>query len=243
MNSERRPKQVDQNSTLARLKSFRVSLFSVIAFAFLTIILFSAQTYAFFTDGIDNQQNQIASGTLKIELIQMREAGTGETTHINPVEVMPATQVSKIVMVRNAGTLPVYIRIKIEKDINKQDSALPENWEDLITCDFNLDNIATDVKEGHWTYQDGYYYYNAPLAVGAITEPLFEQVLFSAQMGNEFANSEIYFTVRCEATQVNGNGNSPMNAIGWPVAQGTNTGDHSAITDSSEETLSGETTN
>ena len=217
---------MDQKSNLARQKkkSLRNSLFSMVAFAFVTIIFFSAQTYAYFTDGVDNEQNKIASGELDIELIEMRQSGTGETAYVNPVEIMPATKVSKIVKVQNTGTLPVYIRIKIEKDINKQDKDLPPDWESLITCDFNLDDTATaNVKEGLWTYQGGYYYYNEPLEAGKTSVPLFEHVFFSADMGNEFTNSEIFFTVRCEAAQVNGNADSAMEATGWPAEQNADT--------------------
>jgi hypothetical protein len=35
-------------------------------------------------------------------------------------------------------------------------------------------------------------------------------------MGNEFTNSEIRFTVICQATQANGNSDSPLTAWGWP---------------------------
>lgn len=235
---------MDQKSNLARQKkkSLRNSLFSMVAFAFVTIIFFSAQTYAYFTDGIDSQQNKIASGTLDVELIEMRQSGTGETAYVNPVEIMPATEVSKIVKVKNTGTLPVYIRIRIEKDINKQESELPENWESLITCDFNLDNIATDAKEGLWTYLDGYYYYNEALEAGKTTVPLFEHVFFSADMGNEFTNSEIFFTVRCEAAQVNGNADSPMEATGWPVEQNTDTTEAPGTTETPDATETPDTT-
>ncbi|MBE6690075.1 MAG: hypothetical protein E7590_02170 [Ruminococcaceae bacterium] len=197
-------------------KSIRNAIISAVAFAFVTIVLFSAQTYAYFTSGVNNDKNEIVSGNLDIELIELKNTDQGETTYINPVEIMPATSVSKIVKIKNAGNLPVYVRIKIEKTINKPADSLPTRWEDLISCDFDLDDVTTPEVEGLWIYQDGYYYYNMPLEPGSATVPLFENVYFSADMGNAFMDSEIYFTVRCEATQSNGNANTAMEAIGWP---------------------------
>ena len=189
-------------------KNFRNSIISTIAFATLTIILFSAQTYAYFTSAVDTNQNEIALGNLDVSLIEMKETGAGETAYVNPVEILPATNVSKIVKVKNTGELPVYIRIKIEKNINKPEDSLPANWQDMISCDFNLEA---------WTYHtDGYYYYKLPLEAGMVTVPLFETVSFSSEMGNQFTNSQILFTVICEATQANGTGSSPTEAVGWP---------------------------
>ena len=203
-------------------KNLKISLIATLLFVLVTIVLFSAQTYAYFTSNDSSDQNQIVSGQLDIELIEMKETANGETAYINPVEIMPATSVSKIVKVENAGNLPVYIRIKIEKSINKPENSLPANWQDLISCDFDLDDASTEEMEGLWTYQDGYYYYNLPLEAGSATVPLFETVFFSAEMGNAFTNSTISFTIKCEATQANGNGNSPMEAVGWPVDGASN---------------------
>ena len=202
-----------------RKKSIRNSIISIIAFALVTVALFSAQTYAYFTADVESNQNRIASGKLDIELIELKNTAQGETVYVNPVEFMPATEVSKIVKVKNTGDLPVYIRVKIEKSINKDVNAIPVDWENLITCDFALDDPDTAEMEALWTYHDGYYYYNMPLDAGSATVPLFEHVYFSAAMGNEFANSKIGFTVKCEATQANGNGTTAWEAVGWPVNQ------------------------
>ena len=215
--------QVEQDNAALLLqkqkkKSMKLSLIAAIAFVFITVLLFSAQTYAYFTSGVENDKNKIVSGNLDIELIELQDTGMGETAYINPVEIMPATSVSKIVKVENAGNLPVYIRIKIEKSINKPENSLPANWESFITCDFDLDDESTPAVEGLWTYRDGYYYYNLPLEAGNATVPLFENVSFSAEMGNAFTNSTISFTVKCEATQANGNGDTAMEAVGWPTA-------------------------
>ena len=218
--------QITEKSKLNRQKkkSLRNSIFSMVAFVFITVLIFSAQTYAYFTDNSQSEKNRIASGTLEVELIEMQNTDQGQIAYVNPVEIMPGTEVSKIVKVQNTGSLPMYVRIKIEKSINKPENELPDGWRDLIECNFNLDDESTvGVKEGLWTYRDGYYYYNEPLKPGKTTVPLFDAVSFSADMGNEFTNSTILFTVSCQATQANGNADTAMDAIGWPPEESEST--------------------
>ena len=208
---------MQSNYVRQKKKSFRNSIISIAALTFVTVAIFSAQTYAYFTDNAASNNNRIVSGNLDIELIEMQDTQQGQIAYVNPVSIMPATDVSKIVSVQNSGSLPVYIRIKIEKSINKPANEIPVDWEDLISCNFKLDNVdTTDKIEGLWTYHDGYYYYNNTLAAGSTTSPLFDTVSFSPAMGNEFTNSEIRFTVICQATQANGNSDSPLTAWGWP---------------------------
>ena len=59
-------------------------------------------------------------------------------------------------------------------------------------------------------------------------------------MGNEFTNSEIRFTVICQATQVTGNSDSPITAVGWPPE--TVEGDDADATESGENSEEGSTT-
>ena len=208
---------MQSNYVRQKKKSFRNSIISIAALTFVTVAIFSAQTYAYFTDNTASNNNRIVSGNLDIEPIEMQDTQQGQIAYVNPVSIMPATDVSKIVSVQNSGSLPVYIRIKIEKSINKPANEIPADWEDLISCNFKLDNVDTPDKiEGLWTYHDGYYYYNNTLAAGSTTSPLFDTVSFSPAMGNEFTNSEIRFTVICQATQANGNSDSPLTAWGWP---------------------------
>ena len=73
--------------------------------------------------------------------------------------------------------------------------------------------------------------------------PLFEHVFFSADMGNEFTNSEIFFTVRCEAAQVNGNADSAMEATGWPAEQNADTTEPPVTTATPDTSATPEGTN
>ena len=191
----------------AKRRLFTRSIISVIALIVITVILFSAQTVAYFSDKVKTNEVAITAGNLDIELFEMMESGNGQVVYQDPLRVMPATAVSKIVTVKNTGSLPVYVRIRIDKKIETANE-VPDDWKHLIECDFNTSD---------WTFKDGYYYYNEALASGEVTEPLFQTVLFSAKMGNEFTNSTIYLVVTSEATQANGTGDSALTAVGWPA--------------------------
>lgn len=234
---------MDQNilseSLRQKRKSLKKSIIATAALMLVTVAIFSAQTYAYFSDSSESEQNRIVAGNLDVEIIEMQEAGEGEIAYVNPVSIMPATSVSKIVRIKNTGSLPVYIRIKIEKSIDKPENEMPDAWEELITCNFKLDDESTpDVIEGLWIYRDGYYYYNGRVEAGSTTSALFDTVFFSADMDNSFANSKISFTVICQSTQANGNSDSPLTAIGWPpeTSSGTQTVNSTEQGNASEST-------
>lgn len=192
----------------AKDKIFKRSLITTIVFILLSIIFFSAQTFAYFTDSADNEENLIQAGKLDIELIEMKDVNGSQEIYTDPVRVVPTSTVSKIVTVKNTGNLPTYIRISIDIAIdNEEERNLPDNWRELIGFDINSD---------FWTFKDGYYYYILPLEKGHATAPLFETVTFSPQMGNGFMKSEITIRINAEATQVNGNGDDVFTAGGWP---------------------------
>lgn len=197
-------------------KSFRNSMILMFALIFATIIIFTAQTYAYFNDSISSSQNSIAAGTLGVELVEMQNGESSLVSFIEPVSIMPATSVSKTVRVKNTGTLPIYVRIKIEKTINKPENEMPDGWEELISCDFNT-------IDGPWIYHEGYYYYKVSLDAGSTTAQLFDTISFSKDMGNQFENSEIEISVLCQAAQAVGNSDDPLTAWGWPSETATET--------------------
>lgn len=205
--------KISEDKLAARKRRrFMRSVITTAVLLLTTLAIFSAQTYAYFVDYAESERNRITAGTLDIELIEMQNTNASEIAYATPVNIAPGTEVSKIVTVKNAGSLPVYIRIKIEKTINKSEDEIPSDWEELITCKLGEKLIPA----GLWVYHDGYYYYNIDLAPSSTTAPLFDTVAFSKSMGNEFANSKIAFKVISQATQVNGNSDSPLTAWGWP---------------------------
>lgn len=201
-----------------RERQLRRSVISIGLFTLFLVTTFSAQTYSYFSKSVTSSPNQIVSDNLDIEMIEMDGTGIGQTVHTGPFKLLPATSVSKTVGVKNTGSLPVYVRIKIVKTTNKDENDLPAGWESLIGCNFKLDDETTPgVTEGPWILHDGYYYYNTSLASGSATAPLFDTVSFSEQMGSAFENSEISLRIICQAAQTVGNTDSPITAVGWPT--------------------------
>ena len=198
-------------------KKFIRSLIYVNLFTLVIIAIFSAQTYSYFSQSVVSPINEIAAGKLDMEIIELDNNDNGQVFDVSPIKMLPATGVGKKVSVKNTGTLPIYVRIKIEKSINKPENEMPSGWKELIECNYKIDDTATpDVTEGLWVYHDGYYYYSTSLDAGITASPLFDTVYFSKDMGNQFENSEVSFKIVCQATQTSGNSDSPLTAVGWP---------------------------
>lgn len=178
-----------------------------------TVICLSMMAYgtlAYFT-AEDTAHNVITSGEIDIELQEWADA---EKTTPFPEDgvsgVMPGTEVTKIVEVKNTGANDAYIRVKVEKEFVLSEGVEGETDSGLMKIDFD---------EIYWTLgEDGYYYYKTALEPGAVTEPLFASVSFDTTMGNIYQNSTAKVDVTAYAVQVANNGDSVMDAKGWPEA-------------------------
>lgn len=167
-------------------------------------------TLAYFT-AEDTAHNVITSGEIDIELQEWADAE--KTTPFPEDEVsgvMPGTEVTKIVEVKNTGANDAYIRVKVEKEFVLSEGVEGETDSGLMKIDFD---------ETYWMLgEDGYYYYKEALKPGAVTEPLFASVSFDPSMGNIYQNSTAKVDVTAYAVQVANNGDSVMDAKGWPEA-------------------------
>lgn len=203
-----------QATTSARnRKQLRNSLLATFALLLVTMTIFVGQTFAYFTDSQHSQQNRISSGHLDVSIVEMDEEGNLDFSG-QPLRMMPATVVNygSGVAIKNTGTLPMYVRIKVEKKILQSENPISPGWEHLIDCNF----MAGDTDTYHWVYHEGYYYYKVALQAGEKTPLLFDKVLFSPNMGNEFKNCSIQFILVCQSVQTNGNSDDPLAAWGWP---------------------------
>ena len=153
--------------------------------------------------------NTIVTGHLKVELVELSEQDGQLVPFEDVVGVMPGTDVSKIVMVRNIGEHAAWVRIAVETAIELADGVEGETDPSLISLDINTDA---------WTLQDGYYYYNEALEGGEETASLFTKVSFAAEMGNMYQSSKTVITVGVQAVQVANNGATVFEAAGWPEA-------------------------
>ena len=173
----------------------------------LTILLaiLAANTLAYFTADTA-AHNVITTGNVDIVLNEWANEERTERFE-KQIDVLPGTEVTKIVEVENIGAGTAWVRVQVVLDVYAEGGKeqLPP---DPVTLDFN---------ETDWKYFDGYYYYNYPLDPGETTEPLFTSVAFDDQMGNEYQNSTAHVDVNAYAVQSANNGEDVLSANGWPL--------------------------
>lgn len=179
----------------------------------LSMLIYS--TIAYFNTA-DTARNVITAGDIKIEL-QETAIRDGEEILFEQsqerFDVMPGQDVSKIVRVKNTGSNPAYIRVEVQKAI-----ALAADAQG----DVDLELVSLDFDSEKWTLRnDGYYYYNEPLAPGETTAALFRNVKFDTGMGNMYQGSTATIKVSAQATQVKNNGDNALDAKGWPADDAT----------------------
>ena len=166
-------------------------------------------TMAYFT-AEDAAHNVITSGGIKIELLEWADAEKAESFPQTGVSgVLPGTEVTKIVEVKNTGSSAADVRVKADKEIRLAQG---------IEGDVDTALIVLDFDENFWILGgDGYYYYHEALKPGEVTKPLFASVSFDKTMGNLYQNSTATVDVTAYAVQTANNGHTVMDAQGWPA--------------------------
>ena len=202
MNTKTAERDAEVEKQAARLKSrsYRTSVIATVLFTLLIFVVFSAQTYAYFTDSAQSFNNSIQSGNLDITTV-----AAGGSVNTEPTAIMPGTEVAKGVDVKNVGSLNSYVRARIDISIDKAgiDQAALES---LIQF-----NINTTIWHLH---TDGYYYYVGGTngVVGSNdTVNLFTTITFLSTMDNKYTNAKITITVNTEAVQSDYNGAEDVN--------------------------------
>ena len=213
MNTKTAERDAEVEKQAARLKSrsYRTSVIATVLFTLLIFVVFSAQTYAYFTDSAQSFNNSIQSGNLKTSIIP-----AGKSGDVTSYNFTPGTTITKEVKVDNVGSLPQYVRAKIEISIDKAGLSDGEKLalaariinEHLISFNINAEN--TD-----WILSGDYYYYKAALAPDAEPVTLYSTVIFSPNMGNEYTNATITITVTTDAVQSDFNGEGPLDGATW----------------------------
>ena len=172
-------------------------------------------TLAYYTAS-ETAENVITSGNVGIELLEWADADrTISYEEMYPdniiTDVMPGTDVTKVVEVKNSGDNPVWVRVSVDKQIIMDEQMDEEADTGLMTMDFDTDN---------WTVgNDGYFYYTKPLEAGKTTESLFAAVAFDPAMDNTYLNCKAKVEVKAYAVQTANNGTTVEEAKGWPEAE------------------------
>lgn len=178
----------------------KLLILSVLAICIATL---AAGTLAYFTSE-GKAHNVITTGGVEITVQEW--ADEDKQTPFEDLEgIMPSMTVTKIAEIKNTGASDAWIRVLITKNIKLQGEGTPDTG--LVELTLN----TTD-----WTEKDGYYYYNEPVKPGEVTAPIFTAVTFKPEMGNEYQNATATVDVSAQAVQTANNGDTAMDAKGWP---------------------------
>ena len=188
----------------------------IFAFAVVVICLsiLASTTLAYFTDTAV-ARNVITSGGVDIAIEEWQETPEGMIPYPDQhIRVMPATQVSKIVTVRNLDARS-FIRVKLELTLLDEEEQVmdidAEEMEKIIHLIMNTQD---------WTEKDGWWYYGAAVNTNEATLPLMTAVEFDGpNMTNEYQNCTVLIDVTAQAVQTANNGTSAIDALGWPEAE------------------------
>ena len=166
-------------------------------------------TLAYFTDtGIAH--NVITSGKVDITLIDDTEEIGKPFPDGGITNVMPGTSVSKIVGVKNEEvSADAWVRLLVNTEF----------VEDLDEKVVSMDLSEKWTKSNETVTINGKEYdaytYKEVLEPNTYTEPLFEEVKFAPDMGNEYQKSTLHIDVIAQAVQADNN----PGITGWPVVE------------------------
>ena len=169
-------------------------------------------TMAYFATS-EASHNVISTGGVKITLYELSDP-TGSGTDLIPFEditnIVPGASYSKIPLVKNIDTEPVWVRSHLSLTKTTPDGTV------IPIPDLSSVLVLIDVGS-NWTYLDNYYYYNPPLSADELTEPLFKGIKFKETIDTaEAPVGTIYsLTVNASATQTANNGTTAPTAGGW----------------------------
>ena len=180
----------------------KLLILSVLAICIATL---AAGTLAYFTSE-GKAHNVITTGGVEIAVQEWADEEK-QTPFEDVTGIMPGMTVTKIAEIKNTGASDAWVRVKVEKNIKLQGEGTPDTG--LVELTFN----TTD-----WTEKDGYYYYKEALKPGEVTTPIFTAVTFKPDMGNEYQNATATVDVSAQAVQTANNGDTVMDAKGWPNA-------------------------
>lgn len=147
-------------------------------------------TLAYFSD-TKTATNTFTVGNVKISLTEPKWVSSGS---VDAPEAYPGEPLAKDPTITNTGANPCVVRIKI---------TWPTMPAGVSAIQYRTDYV-TDKLGDDW-YKDGdYYYYMKPLAVGGVTDALFDQVVIPTDLGNGDATAPYNIIVTAEAVQAQG---------------------------------------
>ena len=182
-----------------------------IAVIIICLSIITGGTYAYYTTA-DTARNVITTGGVEVTVVEQQlEGGILQPYPNEPIRIMPATTVNKIVSVQSAGQA-AWVRMSYTLTVYDAEGEVME-----IPADELKKAIVIDTDTANWTEKDGWWYYNTPVKSGEVTEPLFEEVEFSGpNMDNKYQLCTVVIDVTTQAVQQANNGTTVLEALGWP---------------------------
>ena len=182
-----------------------------IAAIIICLSIISGGTFAYFTAD-EIAHNVITTNQVEVEIItQQKQDGSIENGDNAPIMIMPSKTVSKIVSVKGIEA-DSWVRINYEIVIYNS-----EGNEKTISNQELEKIIRIEPDDKNWIEKNGWWYYKSALGAGETAMPLFETISFSGpDMGNEYQNCTIEIDITAQGVQKANNGNSVMEAAGWP---------------------------
>ena len=184
-----------------------------IAIVVICLALITGGTYAYFTTS-DTARNVITSGGIEFKIVEQQLVnGTLQPYPNQPIPVMPATKVSKIVSVQSTGQA-AWVRMNYTLTVYDADDKKMD-----IPADELAKVIVITPDATNWTQKDGWWYCMTDVASGETTQPLFDEVVFSGPyMDNKYQSCTVVIDVTAQAVQKANNGATVWEALGWPEA-------------------------
>lgn len=185
-----------------------------IAIVVICLALITGGTYAYFTTS-DTARNVITSGGVGVQVVEQQqlENGAFKPYPSQPIKIMPATPVSKIVSVQSTGQA-AWVRMNYTLTVYDADGKKMD-----IPADELAKVIVITPDATNWTQKDGWWYYSTAIKSPETTKPLFEEVEFSGpHMDNKYQSCTVVIDVTAQAVQKANNGATVLEALGWPEA-------------------------
>lgn len=166
-------------------------------------------TIAYYTATSDITQSTVTASNLKVELVMMEDTGSGQATVSSSTPISPGETKSRIAVVKNTGKEPAWVRVKANLVVGNESYWAGE------TPYSQLEGIDDGTN---WTadYENGYWYYKKILEPGETTPALFTGISMYTDLEDEIGGQDINLKVNAQGTQSKHNGNSALEAKGWP---------------------------
>ncbi len=177
----------------------------------IVVALMGNQTVAYFATQTKTT-NVITTGDIDVELMNLTVDENGEIKEIDSEikNILPGDRYSQMPYVTNQGTEDFYARVYLDYEIIKNGEELPGLLE------FNIDETKWKLDS------DGWYRYVDIVKCGETApDPLFTEVYFRGDMGNEYVGSDTDIILQAQCVQAEYNVNADvLDVQGWSEVEG-----------------------